>query len=87
MNSYATSQFNYCPLVWMCYKGTLNNKSNRVHERVLKIGFNDHRSSFKQLLVKDHSFSIHEKNLQYLAVETFKVNMGLFPVTMRKTFQ
>ena len=25
------SQFNYCPLVWMCYKRTTNRKINRFH--------------------------------------------------------
>ena len=29
MNSFLTSQFNYCPLVWMCHNRTINNKINR----------------------------------------------------------
>ena len=28
MNSFFTSQFNYCPLVWMFHSRTMNNKIN-----------------------------------------------------------
>ena len=44
-------------------------------------------SSFKFLLAKDHFFTIHEKNVQYLSVEAFKVKMGLSPVIMKEIFQ
>ena len=29
MNSFFTSQFNYCPLVWICHNRTINNEINR----------------------------------------------------------
>ena len=29
MNSFFTSQFNYCPLTWMCHSRTMKNKINR----------------------------------------------------------
>ena len=28
INSFFTSQFNYCPLTWMCHSRTMNNKIN-----------------------------------------------------------
>ena len=37
MNSFFASQFNYCPLVWMCHHRSVNNKINRCHERCLRI--------------------------------------------------
>ena len=37
MNSFFNSQFNYCPLVWMFHSRSVNNKINRLHERVLRI--------------------------------------------------
>ena len=61
----------------MCHGITLNNKTNRVHKPALRIIYNDHRSNFKSLLVKDHFFNIQEKNLQYLAAEAFKVKRDL----------
>ena len=45
MNSFFRSQFNYCPLVWMCHNRTINNKINRLHERCLHIVYNDNKSS------------------------------------------
>ena len=49
MNAFFKSQFNYCPLVWMCCNRSLNTKINRLHERCLRIVYNDKRL----LLVKD----------------------------------
>ena len=35
MTSFVTSQFSYCPLVWMCHDRKSNNKINKIHERGL----------------------------------------------------
>ena len=35
--SFIISQFNYCPIVWMCHGRGLNNKINNIHERALRI--------------------------------------------------
>ena len=82
MNSFFRSQFNYCPLIWMCHNRTNNRKINRLHERCLRIIYNDKKSSFIELLEKDNSVSIHQRNLQVLAIEMFKVSNGLSPVLM-----
>ena len=37
MDSFFISQFNYCPLVWICHSRLMNNKVNQVHERCLRI--------------------------------------------------
>ena len=79
MNSFFTSQFNYFPLTWMCHSRTMNNKINRLHERCLRIVLGDKTSSFKQLLEKDGSVTIHTRNLQSLTTETFKVYKNLSP--------
>ena len=41
MKAFAESQFSYCPLIWLCHSKGLNNKINRIHERALRITFND----------------------------------------------
>ena len=87
LNSFITAQFNYCPLIWMCHGRTLNNKINRIHERALRIVYNDYKSNFKKLLERDHSFTIHERNIQYLAIGANKVKNGLSPVIMSDVFQ
>ena len=82
MKSYFFSQFNYCPLVWMCHSRSLNNKINWIQERALQIVYRDYKSSFKELLQKDKSITIHQKNLQYLAIEICKVKMSISPKIM-----
>ena len=32
MNAFLKSQFNYCPIIWMFYSRSLNNKISRLHE-------------------------------------------------------
>ena len=66
MKSYIFSQFNYCPLVWMCHSRSLNNKINWIQERALWIVYSDHWSSFKELLQKDQSITIHQRNYSTL---------------------
>ena len=53
VNAFFYSQFNYCQLVWMCHNRANNNKINRLHERCLRLTYNDKKSSFKDLLEKD----------------------------------
>ena len=79
LNAFFKSQFNYCPLVWMCHSRANNNKINRLHERCLRVIYSDKQSSFQTLLEKDGSASIHNRNLQFLATEMYKVKNNLSP--------
>ena len=71
MKSFVTSQFGYSPLIWMFHSRRLNNKINSIHERALRITYQDHISTFQELLNKDNSVSIHHRNLQALATDLF----------------
>ena len=62
MKSFVTSQFGYCPLIWMFHSRPLNNTINSIHERALWITYQDHISTFQELLNKDNSVSIHYRN-------------------------
>ena len=75
--AFITSQFSYCRLVWMLHSSSLNNQINNIHERGLRLTYKDNKSSFKQLLEKDHSVTVHHKNLQGLLTEIFKVKNNL----------
>ena len=85
--SYITSQFNYCPLVWMIHNTKLNKKINKVHERALRIVYGDHKTKFSELLNIDKSATIHQRNFQYLLIEIYKVKKGISPTIINEIFQ
>ena len=86
MKAFIESQFGYCPLVWMFHSRGINNKINRIHERALRITYNNKSSSFQDLLDKDNSVTIHHRNIRTLAIETFKVLHGLSPPLLNEVF-
>ena len=79
MKAFITSHFSYCPLVWMFHSREINNIINRIHERSLRLVYSDKTSTFKELLDKDKSVSVHHKNIQVLAIEIYKTVTGLAP--------
>ena len=70
----------------MFHSRKLNNCINRIHERALRIIYNDYESSFHVLLNKDNSSTINERNLKKLAIEIFKVKNGNAPELMKDIF-
>ena len=86
IETFIESQFHYCPLIWMFHARTINNKINRLHERALRIVYTDFKSTFEGLLRKDNSFSIHERNIQSLAIEIYKFLNGLSPSFLNNAF-
>ena len=87
MNSFITSQFGYCPLVWMFHSRELNNRINRIHERSLRIVYNDKQSTFHELLMRDNSVTIHQNNIRKLAIEIFKVKNNFSPEIMHDVIE
>ena len=73
MKTFIQSQFNYCPLTWMFHNRTLNNKINKLHVRALRIVYTNDSLTFQELLDKDDSITIHQRNLQRLATEMHQV--------------
>ena len=72
MNDFITSQFSYCPLVWMSHSRTMNHRINKIHEKALRVVYKDETNlSLDDLLKKNKSVSIHQRNLQILATDIF----------------
>ena len=86
MKAFITSYFSYCPLVWMFHSRSLNNKINRVHERALRLVYQNNLS-FSGLLDLDNSATMHQKNLQVLVTEIYKVKNGIAPYIMKDIFE
>ena len=70
----------------MFHNRTLNNCINNIHESALRIIYQDQQSSFEGQLEKDNSFTIHQRNLQTLYIELYKVAYGIAPEIMRLVF-
>ena len=85
--SFITSQFSYCPLVWMFHGKCLNKKINNLHERALRIVYNDDKSTFSELLNIDRSVSIHHRNIRLLALEVYKFTKGFSPPVVNEIFE
>ena len=86
MNAFVISQFNYCPLIWMFHNRALNNRINKIHERALRLVYQNKNLSFSELLELDNAVTIHQRNLQVLVTEIFKVKNNLSPEIMKQVF-
>ena len=71
-NAFIDSQFNYAPLIWMFSGKTLINKICKIHHRTLRVVYNKYNKLYGELLQLNNNVSIHQKHLQYLALEAFK---------------
>ena len=67
MKAFVTSQFGYCPLVFMSHSRALNNKINFVQEKTLKLTYGAKSSLFISTI----------ENMQALATKMFKVKNNI----------
>ena len=86
MRAFITSQFQYCPSIWMFHSRQLNQKINKIQERALRITYKDTESTFSELLQQDSAVTIHTKNLQILMTEMYKTRNGLNHSFMQEIF-
>ena len=58
-----------------------------IHERALRLIYpSDSKLTFKELLDKNKTVSIHQKNLQALATEIFKTKLNISREILKKLF-
>ena len=86
LKSFVESQFSYCPLVWMFHNRKVNSRINRLHERALRLLYKDDVSTFEGLLEMDGAFTIHQRNIQSLAIEMYKAKNNLGPILLKDIF-
>ena len=68
LKAFIISQFSDCPLVWMFHSRNTKNRGNKIHERALRLFYDDSRYlSSDELLIKGKLVSIHQINIQLLA--------------------
>ena len=59
MKAFVIPQFNYCPLIWMFHNRALNNRINKIHERALRLVYQNKNLSFRELLELGNALTIH----------------------------
>ena len=70
----------------MNHNKSINKKINNLHERALRLIYCDHSSDFQELLQKDNSVTIHQKNIQALATMMYKVVNNIAPTLVSELF-
>ena len=71
----------------MFHSRKLNHRINDIHERAFRVTYQDYQSTFLQLLQKDNSVTILQRNLQVLATEIFKAKNDLSPEIVKEVFE
>ena len=65
----------------------MNNRINKIHENALRLVYKGERNlNFDDLLKKEKSVRIHQRNLQILATEIHNVRNDLGPGTTKGIF-
>ena len=72
IKTFIESQLKCCPLIWILYGHSRNNRIKRLYERDMGIVHNDFQSAFEELLLKEKSFSNHHQSIQRLLTEIQK---------------
>ena len=66
----------------------MEHRINRIHERTLRLIYpNQHQLTFKELLEKNKTVSIHQRNLQILATEIYKAKNKISPEVVNSLFE
>ena len=86
LESFVTSCFNYCPLVWHFCANKSTKRMEKVQERALRILLDNNSSSYKELLLAGGKSTLEVKRLQQLSIEVFKTLHDLNPVFMKDIF-
>ena len=66
----------------MFHGRNVSNKINEIHEGALKIAFKDRSTKFEDLLEKVASVTIHQRSLQLLTREVYKIKNYTNPKSM-----
>ena len=64
----------------------LNNALNNIHERALRLIYNDYELPFDRILEDNKQRSIHQKNIESLAIQIYKFQAGLTPLIISDLF-
>ena len=64
-----------------------NNMVHNVQERARRLTYKDNENSFQTLLNENNETSVHQRNVQFLMTEIYKVKNNYAPPIMHHLFQ
>ena len=77
--AYISSNFRYCPLIWMFCGKMSDNLIVKTHYRTLRAIYDTQTRSYEELLHLSGKKKIHTQNLQILMVEVYKCLNNISP--------
>ena len=78
VNSFITSQFISCAIIWMFHGRRVGQRINKIHERaLLLIYLSDSKLTFEEVLDKNKTVGILQKNLLAVTTEIFKAKLNI----------
>ena len=87
MQSFFKGQLSYCPLIWTFCSRRSNDLISKLHERALRIAYNDFNSSLSELIEMSNESTARTRNWKFLLTEVYKFVNCLYPPIMKKMFQ
>ena len=81
------SQFAYCQLIWMFCLKTDTQRVEKVQYKTLQVVCNNYMATYDELLALDNKLKIHQKHLQFLAIEMYKSKNKFSSSFMWKTYK
>ena len=85
--SFVYSNFNYCPFMWYFSSSKSLQKIEQLQERALRFLYNDHTTSYNDLLLKLDESTMLVASQRILCIKIFKTVKQLNPPFMHNIFK
>ena len=84
--AYIISIFRYCLLIWMFCSKAANNLINKIHKHCLRVVYEIEDANFKDLSIKDSSWTIYENHIDTLLIEIYECLNHISPHIVQELF-
>ena len=85
-NSYISSNFNYCPLIWM-YSGKFGmDKIEKTNKRALAFITSDTESNYEELCRNQKQLTIYKRCIKAVAMQMYKIKNHNTPIYIQELF-
>ena len=86
-NSYISSNFNYCPIVWM-FTGKINlEKIEKTNKRALRYVANNYEAEYDDMCQDQKVLNIHKRCIKTVAIQMYKIKHQLVPIYVQELFR